>query len=58
MIIISIYHKLILLAQGVDMDFHWSIQDIFNIDKVTNEAIIPFDDHFEGEERERERDNI
>ena len=42
--------QLVLLAQIVDEDFHRSVQDMFNIDKVTREAIISFDDHFEGEE--------
>ena len=28
---------------------------MFNIDKVTNEAIISFDNHFKGEEREKQK---
>eukprot|EP01084_Bolivina_argentea_P070309 127824_1 len=44
--------QLILLAQIVDEDFQRSVMDIYNIDKVTNEAIISFNDNddFEGEE--------
>eukprot|EP01084_Bolivina_argentea_P070308 127823_1 len=42
--------QLVLLSQIVDEDFQKSVQDMFNIDKVTNEGIISFDNDFEGEE--------
>ena len=50
---------MVLLAQIVDEDFHSSIQNMFSIDKVTNEAIISFKDNFEGEEsKKRENDKF
>ena len=38
------------MAQIVDEDFQSAIQEIFNIDTVTNEGLISFDDELEGEE--------
>ena len=46
--------QLILLAQIVDEDFQKSVQDIFKIDKITNEATLSCDDHFGGNENKME----
>ena len=48
--------QLILLAQIVDEDFQNSVQSIFGIDKITNEATISFKNNF-GETAYEEKDD-
>ena len=42
--------QLVLLAQIVDDEFQQSVQNIFSIDKISNEGSISFEDYLTGEE--------
>ena len=48
--------QLILLAQIVDDDFQRSIQDMFGIDPMKNEGVIPFDDNGENNEESKKKE--
>ena len=44
------------MAQIVDEYFQKSVRDVFNIDKVTSQGIISFNDHFEEGEESKTND--